>query len=473
MKILFVKPHWRWCRTQYGAPPLGLMLLSSQVKKTIPGVETRLVDLRLLSKPYIGFKKILSEYQPDIIAVMALAGDEDVLAKLSETAKAINPAVHICCGGPLPTICPELFPAFTNIDSIIRGEGEFVFCDLITLLKSSEQKPSEPIQGLAVRSREGHLSIPDKSLPVKNLDDLPFPDWELIDIERYSEIVQMNGVLAGKRYMPIFTSRGCPYSCSFCHNLFGTNTRFRSAENIVEEIKILVTKYQVDEIQIFDDIFNLNRDRLIKICDLILKEKLNIHIAFPNGLRGDRLDDEMIIRLKQAGTYMITFAFESASDRIQKLINKNLDIDKTMKAVKFANSQGLITKSFFMVGFPGESHSEIMQTLNFAVKSPLTTLVIFSVVPFKGTKIYDLAKQTSSPAAETVLNNPFASYFSSKTFYTETTGLNLKKLINIAYLRFFTPVRLLRFFMKIPRKKLYLSHLKTVLSVLFIHKRSE
>ena len=473
MKILFIKPHWRWCLTKYGAPPIGLMLLSAQVKQSIPDVETRLLDLRLSSRPYDGFEKELADYRPDIIAVMALAGDEDVLEKLSETAKKINPSVHICCGGPLPSICPELFPSFSNIDSIIRGEGEYVFCDLIMQLKNNTPNQQIKINGLSIRTAEGVLSIPDKSNPVIDLDSLPFPDWDLVDIKQYSEIVQMNGVLAGKRYMPVFTSRGCPYHCIFCHNLFGTNTRFRSAENIVEEIKMLVNEHQIDEIQIFDDIFNLNRKRLMKICDLIIKEKLNIHIAFPNGLRGDRLDNEMILKLKQAGTYMITFAFESASDRIQKLINKNLNIEKTMQAVKFANSQGLITKSFFMVGFPGETYSEIRQTLNFAVKSPLTTLVIFIVIPFKGTKIYDLAKQVSTPSAVKILNNPFASYFSSKTFYTETTGINLKSRVLLTYFRFFTPVRLFRFFLKIPRKKLYLSHLKTVLSVLFIHKRSE
>lgn len=471
MKILFVKPYWKWGKIKFGSPPLGLMLLSAIVKKQLPGCTTDLIDFRLEDRPHSTYETRLRSWQPDIIAIMGLAGDESEIERIARTGKALLPGTHITCGGALPTISPESFFDLTMIDSIIAGEGEVVFVELVKFLADANRNTPPTINGLSVRQGNGLLERPVKSDPIEDLDALPFPDWDLIDIDRYAGIVQMNGVLAGKRYMPVFTSRGCPYQCIFCHNLFGKKTRFRSAENVVKEIEILVTRYRVDEIQIFDDIFNLDRQRVIDICNMIREKGLSIHISFPNGLRGDRLDDELIQYLKKTGTYMITFAIESASPDIQRLINKNLELDKVEKAIDTANRHGIITKSFFMVGFPWETRREILSTLNFAVRSRLTTLVIFVVTPFKGTRLYDIAGEFASPKAKPLLENPLSTYFSSRSYYTATTGIHLKPLILLTYFRFFTPVRLFRFFQKIPRKKLYLSHLKSVLSVLFIHKR--
>jgi radical SAM superfamily enzyme YgiQ (UPF0313 family) len=247
----------------------------------------------------------------------------------------------------------------------------------------------------------------------------------------------------------------------------------RSSENIVDEISLLVKKYRVEEIQIYDDIFNIQRDRVIEICTLIIRKNLNIKISFPNGLRGDMLDDDLILILKQAGAYMITFAIETASPRVQTLIRKHLDIGKVIHAISFAHKLGLITRGFFMIGFPTETEDEIKKTLRLANHLPLTTFSIFSVIPFKGTSLYDLAMKTTTNKGRKMLEDPAATYFSPKTYYTEETGINLRRYILFSYFTFFTPYRLIRYFIKIPRKGLYLRLLTGLLRIGFTHRKDE
>jgi radical SAM superfamily enzyme YgiQ (UPF0313 family) len=212
---------------------------------------------------------------------------------------------------------------------------------------------------------------------------------------------------------------------------------------------------------------------MVRILNLIIQNNLNIKISFPNGIRGDILDDELILLLKKAGAYMITFAVETASPRLQKLIRKNLDLKKTVAAIKTTHKAGLITRGFFMVGFPTETEDEVKRTLRLAKNLPLTTFSVFSVIPFKGTALYSFAMKNTNSKGRQILREPVPTYFSPKTFYSETTGIGLRKHILFAYFMFFTPFRLIRYFFKIPRKKLYLRLLTGMLKMGFTKKAND
>ncbi len=472
MKVLFVKPYWPWGGVLEASPPMGLLYLSSSLKRTFPGISTRLLDLRLEKRKGQGLETILRSWEPDLVGFLSLSGDFSVLARLSGIVKKTVPHAHVSCGGPYPTHCPEDFMDLIHVDSIVRGEGENSLRHLVEYLSGKIPAGELPSNGVGVRNTQGVLTIPGHSPLEHDLDSLPFPDWDLIDIGLYSKAIQINAVLGGKRYMPIVTSRGCPFHCIYCHNMFGKKPRLRSPKNVVDEIETLIRHYGVDEIQIYDDIFNIDRDRLMVICDLIIRRNLKIKMSFPNAIRGDMLDDEMIEKLRQAGAYMITFAIETASPRLQKLIRKNLDIGKTVHAIRFASRIGLITRGFFMVGFPTETKGEIRETLTLARNLPLTTMSVFSVVPFKGTVLHELAMKSTSPRGRLRLAQPDPSYFAPRTFYTDETGISLRRHILAAYVLFFTPLRLVRYFIKIPRKGLYLRHVAGLLKTGFITKKN-
>jgi radical SAM superfamily enzyme YgiQ (UPF0313 family) len=463
MKVLFIKPYWLWGSTNEASPPMGLLYLSSSLKNRFPGITVRLLDLRFEKKKAAALTEVLKTFEPDLVGILSLTGDFQIIRRISEIIKETASHAHVSCGGPYPTHCPEDFNDLIHVDSIVRGEGENSVCDLVSYLSGEIPVIGFEKRGIGVRRKDGSLPVPDHSPLAANLDSVPVPDWDLIDIGRYSRAIQTNAILGGKRYMPIVTSRGCPFHCIYCHAMFGKKVRFRSPESVVDEIETLVRRYKVDEIQIYDDIFNIDRERVTAICDLIAERHLKIRISFPNGVRGDMMDDELILKLKKAGAYMMTFAVETVSPRLQKLIRKNLDIEKTVKAIRFASKEGLITRGFFMVGFPTETFDEIKDTVRFPHHLPLSTISIFSVVPFKGTQLHELARSTMDRSVHERLAEPDPTYFAPRTYYSEATGISLRHQILMAYFLFFTPWRLLKYFMKIPRKDLYLKHIADIL----------
>ena len=453
MRVLLVKPASKQCQA---APPLGLMYISSLLKTRYSDVGVRIIDLRLVRDAYKRYSKEIKEWKPDVIGITVMSGDIPDVERLTACAKVALPEIHVCCGGPHPTHMPEDFDTLRNVDSIVSGEGEYSFLRLIEILTNGGIRKCGSEKGISIRGEDGMLRFAGKSDPIKDLDSLPFPDWDTIDIKRYSKLPQFNGIIAGRRYMPVLTSRGCPFQCIFCHNIFGKSVRLRSAENVVEEITRLAKGYQVDEIQVFDDIFNINRERLIKICDLIIEKNLDIKISFPNGVRADLLDEEMIKKLKQAGTYSLTFAIETTSERLQRMIKKNLNIERARQAIIISRRYGVINSGFFMIGFPTETVGEMKTTIDFAMKLPIDIVSISTVIPFKGTDLYRIAcDDIGKEKLDTLSNHYFGA--SRESYYFLSTGYNIQRLQRNAYIRFYlNPIRLIIRLYRIPRKISYM-----------------
>ena len=175
----------------------------------------------------------------------------------------------------------------------------------------------------------------------------------MIDFDLYGRLPNGNLIQKARRYAYLFTSRGCPYKCSYCHDIFGKKFKAQSVEKVLAEINYLVETHGVTEFHLMDDIFNFDKERLISIMNGVHERWGNkLHFCFPNGVRADILNEEVLDALARAGTFSMAIAVETVTQRLQRLIKKHLQIDKAFWAIKEATRRGIATKGFFMLGFP-------------------------------------------------------------------------------------------------------------------------
>ncbi len=367
------------------SPPMGLMYLASSARQKFPDAEIRIVDILA----HNDYAEQLIKFAPDIVGFSALTCEAFQLPRLISMAKSQHYKPLVIVGGPHATSSPLSIFAQTQADMAVLGEAETTFVEILEKVSKKESLESTAGTFFKKVRPNGDFEIirgPERPA-IQNLDALPFPAWDLIDIEAYQKSLDMNIWHKEDRYMTIFTSRGCPYQCIYCHRIFGKKPRFRSAESVVDEISLIVEKYNIREFQVIDDIYNLYPARVIKVAELLKQRGLKVSFSFPNGIRADIMNERILCALKDSGAYNLTVAVESASPRLQKLMKKGVDVEKAAKIIDMAADMGFIVNGFFMLGFPGETYYEMMGTIDFAVQSKLHHALFFSVNPHGFTEL--------------------------------------------------------------------------------------
>jgi anaerobic magnesium-protoporphyrin IX monomethyl ester cyclase len=441
-KILFVRANpWK---PRYGSsPPLGCMLLASAVRKWIdPNIEMKIIDLNSKKMSTKDLAQVFQTFQPDLVGFSALSAEHTDLLEATKLCKAYNRECPTVVGGPHATAFGDILIQNPNIDFVVQGEGEHTFVELLQIL--TDGGDPHKVKGL-IFQKDGE-TVKTESRPFEaNLDSIPFPAWDLVDLHEFSKPTTMNGFLAASPYAAVMSTRACPYNCVYCHSIFGKKYRERSVDNFMAEIEILHDQYKVKELHIIDDCFNLKEERARAICQEMVERRYDFKIAFPNGVRGDRMSAELIHDLKSAGAYMIYYAIESASNRIQKLIKKNLNIEKVIEAIEATYRARVLPAGFLMIGFPTETLEEIESTIKLACDSYLVKASIFTVVPFPRTELFEIAKRCYP---DTFINSGGSldiDYWSRKPFYSQVTGIDITAIQRRAYRRFyFSPKRVAR-----------------------------
>lgn len=416
---------------------MGLMYLASYVREKLkPKPEVIIFDQVTEQKNLREIEDYARRLNPDVIGISALTFEAPTIKILSKTFKEILPETPVLVGGPHATVFYDHLLENTKADVAVIGEGEETFLDFLNHYQ--EGQDWRDIQGIAYRDDDGKIVKNSPRPVIEDMDGLPYPAWDLINIPVYRKFGDMNDFLRSWPYMYLFSSRACPYGCIYCHRVFGKKFRARSAESTLEEIRRLTRDFGIKEIQIIDDIFNWDLERAKAICEGIIREGIKVNISFPNGVRGDRMDGELIELLARAGCYSLTYAVETASPRIQKLIHKFADLDKLNWAIEKTFNVGIIPMGFHMLGFPTETREEMEMTINFACKSKMLKAVFFSVVPFPRTKLFDLFKETYPEhfkLDEKDLDSMH--FFPAEPFYKMATGIDLRAVVRSAYRRFY------------------------------------
>jgi radical SAM superfamily enzyme YgiQ (UPF0313 family) len=439
--------------------PLGLMHLASALRHDSDEYEIEIYDMRIRDQDYSRLKETASGFKPDIVGLSAITMEASSLNQAARTLREAGFDGPIIAGGPHPTHFPEDSLDGKDIDYLVIGEGEQTFKELVEALLDGRDPTGLP--GIAYRE-DNHIRLSAPRPPIQNLDDLPFPAWDLVNIREYSSFKSMSGLRRGV-YANLFTSRACPYRCTYCHSIFGKGFRARSAESVLAEVKMLVDRYGVEYLEIVDDIFNCDLERAKNILDRLHHEGLQTGIAFPNGLRCDRLDREFLEKLRRFPAALVCVPVESTSSRIQKLVKKNLNLSKVNQVIDICADLRIYTRGYFMLGFPTETRDEINATIDYAARSRLHTALFFIVVPFKGTELYDMCMRHKNAGD---LRFEDHDYFRSPMNLSEAPDEVLFKMQRWAYARLaMNPARIYRLFRDFPDYRFIWTGIKTWMSL--------
>jgi radical SAM superfamily enzyme YgiQ (UPF0313 family) len=336
---------------------------------------------------------------------------------------------------------------------VCDGPAERVFPEALARHFAGQDLGTD-LPGISYRTQSG-VHVADGQDAIRDLDALPWPAWDLVDFDAYAREPNQMSMLKGRRYATLFTSRGCPYLCNYCHDLFGKRFLHRSADDVLAEIAHLVERYEVDEFEIVDDIFNLHKPRLKQIMrEAARRWGGRIHFCFPNGLRADILDESVLDALRDGGTYALSIAIETVTPRLQTLVEKHLDLERAGRMIDAADARGMMVTGFFMLGFPTETREELRATVDFAVRSRLSLAYFFSVTPQPATPMHALAR-AEGPRALDETDASEGAYRGAVAWYERAYGIPLRRLVIQAYARFYgSPTRILRILRRVPRKSL-------------------
>lgn len=367
--------------------PLGFMYLASALRRA--GFwNVRIIDIAPQRLTVEEVLKDIEKERPAVLFFTACTVDIPTIARFSQAVRMVSKNTRMVVGGPHPTGEPiSCLDSLPSVDVAVIGEGEDAAKELMYVLEPEGTDGLDEVAGIAYRDNRGEIrkTTPRELSPT--LDDDLWPAYDLIDIPAYFRYQRMGVLFRRPEYMSLFTSRGCSYRCTFCHGIFGSKVRGYSAKRVVDEIEMLFRRYGIREIQIVDDLFNYDSERLLEICDGLLRRGIRIDISGPNGLRGDRLSDDEVRALRRAGWWRMNVAVETPTPRFQALIKKNLDLDKVARVITLSAKEGMLTQGFFMLGFPGETEEEIDATIKWAEDSDLHLALFFRVIPMFGTAL--------------------------------------------------------------------------------------
>jgi radical SAM superfamily enzyme YgiQ (UPF0313 family) len=356
--------------------PHGLLYIAAYAKRA--GQRVKIFDRNVQDR---GLQELLEEEKPRVVGLGCLTGTSiDDAIFVSKFIRNKYPDIKIVWGGIHPSLYPDSILLQEYVDYVIIGDGESAFSRLIAYIINGNLD-LKSIDNLGYKEK-GQLYYNKSSFT--DMQDLPQPAWELIDVEKY-----IRSKFYANRVLTINTSRGCPYRCSFCcvPKVHKGNWRAVSAGKIIENLKILIEKYGIDGFQVDDDEFDIDRKRVLELCALLKKEKLNLkwsHFSRINIVNESVLREEIDCGLK-----LIEFGVESGSERMLKFLKKGQTVKQIRDAYSICRKLRLKTSALFMTGLPTEEASELKETVRLvkSLNPHQTICTIFK--PYPGTELFD------------------------------------------------------------------------------------
>lgn len=376
MKIVLIDPpvsqeqiygDWDLSPLETNCPPLGLLSIAAFLRKH--GHEPQVLDLNSLKWPVEEVVRFVSRESPCVVGLSARTINIRNAAWLAARLKANGFDGPIVIGGPHMTAVPiPTLEKFDSIDYGVVGEGEVTLLEFLERIEA--RTPLDDVRGLARRDSTGRPQLNAARPLVPDLDELPLPAWDLLPNfpDGYP-----HSALETKRLpaASIMTSRGCPYRCTFCDSrVFGRSVRLHSAAYTLNMIRHLRKRYGIRDLMMLDDNFILRQERLFEICDSMIQEKMDLK-WYCMG-HAQIMTAERLMKIRQAGCWIIEVGIESGCDRILKTIRKTTTKLEVAAAVGRARAAGLKVKGNFIFGLPTETRESLEETIQFATSIGLS-----------------------------------------------------------------------------------------------------
>jgi len=385
MKVLLVdppKPKW-WLLADTLLPPVGLAYLAGYLRSR--GVEVKILDCTAEGVGWENLRGEIERYSPDVVGSGGPTCYVDRVVRVFRIAKEVDSSIITVAGGPHFTLTyEESLRKYPEIDYVVLGEGEVTLYELAEALSWGLKVTS--VKGLAF-NREGRVVTTGVRPLIKDLDSLPLPAWDLLPMDKYRMVAWGNATM-------LVSSRGCPFNCSFCsERVFWRGLwRAHSAERVVSEMELVAEKYGKRIIWFGDDTFNLNRERVERICRLLLERGLDVHWGFEG--RADLLwrDRDLLPLMRRAGFFWVLIGVESCFEDELNRYGKGITPSLVIKVFELLRDYDVVTQAMFIIGEKYDDRERILAKAKFAVRLDPDFAIFTPLTPFPGTPLYEEAK---------------------------------------------------------------------------------
>ena len=372
-KIVFIIPTTQGRFGKPATPHVGVSYLAAYIRQK--GHQSSVLDLRVEPHTLDELKKRITEENPDYVGVTSVSFEYKKTYKLINTISSWG--ARVIYGGPhVSTIRQDVFEGCRPY-AAVYGEGEEKLCDIL------DNKPLNSISGIIFADAQGNVIVTPPRENIPYLDSLPFPAYELSKLYLYAE-----------KKIPLITSRDCPHSCTYCNVklVMGKGFRKRSPENVLAEIEAwYACGYR--QFGINDDTFTSDINRAIRICELIVEKKLDITWELRTGIRVDRINEQLLRLMKQAGCRFLAYGIESIDDTVLANVKKGATYAQIEEAVRLTEKVGIPFSGFFMIGLPGDTFDNFKKLYAFAGQRAFNEVRFYNLMPFPNTEVFDWIKE--------------------------------------------------------------------------------
>jgi radical SAM superfamily enzyme YgiQ (UPF0313 family) len=360
-------------------PPISLAYIAAAVLQA--NFQVRLLDMDAEKVSIPDLIPIVRNYNPDVIGFSVMLNNLSVNLLIARFLKRFYPKIITVFGGVFVNLFPESILSHKEVDIGVTGEGEICFPLLLEALEKGENLNHIP----GIIFKQENKTIKTKNVePIQNLDSIAPPARHLLQIHKYTSLIAKRSPIT-----ILFTSRGCPFHCSFCSKpSFWHNIRYNSPKYVADEFE-QCAKLGIKEIMVYDDVFTANKNRVELICKEIIARKLDL--VWDIRTRADLIDLDRLKWLKSAGCNRICYGVESGDPHILKIYNKQLSYPQVKRAFELTRKMGLETLAYFMIGGPDESVRSIQRTYTAMLDLDPDYIHLTHVIPYPKTKLFDLA----------------------------------------------------------------------------------
>jgi anaerobic magnesium-protoporphyrin IX monomethyl ester cyclase len=367
----------------YQIPLIGLAYIAAVLEKK--GYKIAVLDCPPLNMTHEELRRKITRLKPDIVGITSVTATFPSVLQAVHAIKEACPNVPVVLGGPHATFMDkQILNGNKEVDIVVRCEGEQTISDLVSHISNSGLKDLCEVAGITFRKNGQIVRTPNRPF-IQDLDELPRPAYKYFPLSKYR--------IFGKLILPIVTSRGCPYPCTFCMvpQMLGKRLRARSKKNVADELEWLRDEYGADAYTFNDEIFTYDQNRVIEICEEMKRRKISL--PWSCQTRVDHVSKRVLAKMSEANCELVHFGVESGSQKILDVVSKQTSIQQNENAIKWAKEAGLVAIISLMVGHPGETEDTLRQSLDFARRLKPDDAWLCVATPYPGTELYRFIKE--------------------------------------------------------------------------------